>query len=47
MKHIEVVVVPTALEHVRRIDEWWQRERTGARDLGITSTTSRSRTEWR
>lgn len=27
MKRVEVVVLPTALEHVRRIDDWWQRER--------------------
>ena len=33
MKRVEVVVVPTALEQVQRIDEWWHRERVGAPDL--------------
>lgn len=33
MKRVEVVVVPTALEQVARIDEWWQRERVSAPDL--------------
>jgi plasmid stabilization system protein ParE len=35
MKRIEVVVVPTALEHVRQIDAWWQRERRSVPDLFI------------
>ncbi len=33
MKHVEVVVVPTALDHMRQIHEWWQRERSNAPDL--------------
>ena len=33
MTRVHVVVVPTALEQVGRIDEWWHRERMSAPDL--------------
>jgi len=35
MKRFEVVVVPTALEQVRKVDEWWQRERVSVPDLFV------------
>lgn len=35
MTRVEVVVLPTALEQVRRIDGWWQRERASAPDLFV------------
>jgi len=35
MKRFEVVVVPTALEQVRKVDAWWQRERVSVPDLFV------------